>query len=60
MPFHVVTNPIGIVMPSDTSFLHQRDPDVLRGPDIALVQTEVAKTMDLDLVITGAPALPRR
>ena len=51
LQLYVVTNPIGIVMPSDTPFLLQRDPDVLRGPDIALVRSEAAE------IITGATSL---
>jgi Uma2 family endonuclease len=54
---YIRMNPVGLILPSDTPFLLRRDPDVLRGPDIAFIRTERAAGIDLDKVIEGAPTL---
>lgn len=47
----------GCAYPSDTPFLLHRNPDTLRGPDIAWLRPERAATVQADWVIEGAPDL---
>jgi len=47
----------GTVYPSDTPFLLKRNPDTLRGPDIAWLRAERAAAVQPDYVIEGAPDL---
>ena len=46
---------IGVVYPSDTPFLLGRNPDILRGPDIAWLSRERMRTLDPDKIVEGAP-----
>jgi len=54
---YVETHPIGLVLGSDSPFLLSRNPDTLRGPDIAFVTNEHAAKIDLDYVIEVPPTL---
>ena len=55
---HVKTHGLGRVYPSDTGFLLQSDPDVVRAPDIAFVRKErLPLACDPSGYIIGAPDL---
>ena len=57
LTLYVRLNPIGLVLASDTPFVLGREPDTLRGPDIAFVTNDQAAKIDLDKVIGFAPTL---
>jgi Uma2 family endonuclease len=48
---------LGVVFPSDTGYILERDPGVLRGPDASFVRAGRLKDIDLEHNIPGAPDL---
>jgi Uma2 family endonuclease len=54
---HVNDNHLGDVLTNDTGFLLKRNPDTVRGPDVAFVQNERLPAGELDGHFPGAPDL---